>query len=127
MRIVLLAALAAFSLVAKDTKIDEPKKDLRLFYLQNCARCHGEDGSATRPDGKKLGGRDFTSEKDMKGETDESMAKTIRKGIFFGAVMPSFKKKPCGSSKRSFAKRKRASRFCRRSKGMKESNSGILR
>jgi mono/diheme cytochrome c family protein len=92
MRIVLLAALAAFSLVAKDTKIDEPKKDLRLFYLQNCARCHGEDGSATRPDGKKLGGRDFTSEKDMKGETDESMAKTIRKGIFFGAVMPSFKK-----------------------------------
>ncbi len=29
-------------------------KDLKGFYQQNCARCHGSDGSAFRADGGKL-------------------------------------------------------------------------
>ncbi len=63
---------------------------LKAFYQQNCVRCHGPDGSARDATGKKLGGRDFTDPKENR-EPDAAMAKTIRKGIFFGRVMPSFK------------------------------------
>lgn len=65
--------------------------DLRAFFAQNCVKCHGADGSALGPEGKKLGGRDFTDAKKMAKDEDADLAKTIRKGIFFGMVMPAFK------------------------------------
>ena len=65
--------------------------ELRAFFAQNCVKCHGPDGSAISPEGKKLGGFDFTNAKKVARETDAEMVKTIRKGIFFGTVMPSFK------------------------------------
>jgi len=65
--------------------------ELRAFYQRACAGCHGEDGSGTAADGRKLKGRDFTSEKDMQGTTDQGLAKTIRKGLFFGMGMPAYK------------------------------------
>lgn len=66
--------------------------ELRGFFAENCVKCHGSDGSAHGPDGKKLRGFDFTDAKKAAQETDADMVKTIRKGIFFGFVMPSFKK-----------------------------------
>ena len=65
--------------------------ELRTFFAQNCVKCHGPDGSAHSAEGKKLGGFDFTDAKKAAKETDADMEKTIRKGIFFGFVMPSFK------------------------------------
>lgn len=65
--------------------------DLRAFYQRSCSGCHGQDGSATATDGRKLKGRDFTSERDMQGTTDQGLAKTIRKGLFFGMAMPAYK------------------------------------
>jgi mono/diheme cytochrome c family protein len=65
--------------------------ELKTFYQAKCASCHGEDGSARAANGGKLKGFDFTDVKAMQGETDEALAKTIRKGIFFGLGMPSFK------------------------------------
>jgi len=65
---------------------------LRAFFHENCVKCHGEDGSAVGIDGKKLKGLDFTDPKLMAGRDDPELAKTIRKGIFFGLGMPSFKK-----------------------------------
>lgn len=65
--------------------------ELRAFFAQNCVKCHGPDGSAHSAEGKKLGGFDFTDTKKAAKETDAEMEKTIRKGIFFGLVMPSFK------------------------------------
>ena len=67
------------------------EEDLRAFYQRSCSGCHGQDGSATATDGRKLKGRDFTSEKDMQGTTDQGLAKTIRKGLFFGMAMPAYK------------------------------------
>jgi mono/diheme cytochrome c family protein len=65
--------------------------ELRAFYAQHCVKCHGPDGSARSAEGKKLGGFDFTDARKAAQETDADMAKTIRKGIFLGIVMPSFK------------------------------------
>lgn len=66
-------------------------EDLRGFFQQNCVKCHGADGSATGQDGKKLKGFDFTDATSMEGQSDEKMIRTIRKGIFFGWIMPAFK------------------------------------
>ncbi|BDU69939.1 hypothetical protein GETHOR_20400 [Geothrix oryzae] len=83
----LLAALRA----ADSPRPARTVEELRAFFAQNCVKCHGPDGSAHGADGKKLGGFDFTDAKKAGGETDADMVKTIRKGIFFGRVMPSFK------------------------------------
>ena len=69
-----------------------PKRtDLKEFYQQNCARCHGPDGSAVSADGKKLKGQDFIDQDWQRNTGDEEMVKTILKGKFFGLAMPKFK------------------------------------
>ncbi|WP_243288014.1 c-type cytochrome [Geothrix terrae] len=89
--VMILALLIPIGLTAQaPTKsVDE----LRAFFAENCVKCHGPDGSAHSAEGKKLGGFDFTDAKKAAKETDADMIKTIRKGIFFGLVMPSFKAK----------------------------------
>jgi mono/diheme cytochrome c family protein len=67
--------------------------ELKSFFLAHCARCHGQDGSGHDARGKKLGGLDFTDSTKMAKEIDAKLVKTIRKGIFFGVVMPPFKKR----------------------------------
>jgi mono/diheme cytochrome c family protein len=66
-------------------------KDLKAFYQQNCARCHGPDGSAVSAEGKKLRGQNFTDPDWQLKTSDDEMVKTILKGKFFGMAMPSFK------------------------------------
>lgn len=85
--------LLGSALPARSAQETTPRSEaeLRAFYQRTCAGCHGEDGSATAADGRKLKGRDFTSEKDMQGTTDQGLAKTIRKGLFFGMAMPAYK------------------------------------
>jgi mono/diheme cytochrome c family protein len=90
LRPALLIALPALLAAQEPAKPARTVDELKAFYVQNCVRCHGPDGSARDAMGKKLGGRDFTNPKDNR-EPDAAMAKTIRKGIFFGKVMPSFK------------------------------------
>ncbi len=78
--------------------------DLRRFFQEHCSRCHGADGSGRDAAGRRLAGLDFTESSKIKharaadrvGDgtvTREirSMARTIRKGIFFGKVMPAWK------------------------------------
>jgi len=66
-------------------------KDLRAFYMQNCAVCHGPDGSAVGAEGKRLKGRDFTNPEWQRNAQDDKMVKIILKGKFFGLAMPGFK------------------------------------
>ena len=96
----LLCTLGALSLAAQDP-IPQPKSinELKAFFQNRCVRCHGLDGSAKDPDGRKLGGLDFTKAaqdfRELVGPASEreirTMVKVIRKGIFFGRVMPSWK------------------------------------
>jgi len=68
-------------------------KDLRLFFQENCVRCHGIDGSARDEAGKSLKGRDLTDPAWASRTRDEGMVKTILNGKFFGLAMPAFKKR----------------------------------
>ncbi|PKN63029.1 MAG: hypothetical protein CVU57_21175 [Deltaproteobacteria bacterium HGW-Deltaproteobacteria-15] len=85
--IALLFAICAPPVLAQGTA----GKDLRVFYQQNCAGCHGPDGSAVSAEGKKLSGQDFTDLDWQRRTRDDKMVKTILKGKFFGWAMPSFK------------------------------------
>ena len=66
-------------------------KDLSLFYQQNCARCHGADGSGRDAAGKRLHGDNFANPVWQQRTDDDAMAKVILKGKFFGLAMPSFR------------------------------------
>lgn len=81
-----------FTLWATPALSQDPKqKDLKEFYQQNCARCHGADGSALSADGKQLRGQDLTNQDWQRNTSDDEMVKIILKGKFFGLAMPKFK------------------------------------
>jgi mono/diheme cytochrome c family protein len=82
-----LVCLPAFTSSAADTET----KDLRLYYQQHCAGCHGSDGAALSSEGKRLKGEDFTAAGFRKDTDDAGMVNVILKGKFFGLAMPAFK------------------------------------
>jgi len=97
------AALLVLALAAAAQGAQAPKgkslNELKAFYQQNCTRCHGADGSAKGPDGKRKGGVDFTVAaqglRAQGGPPPErevrSMSRVVLNGIFFGMSMPSWK------------------------------------
>lgn len=90
-RTTILALAAALPMLAQAARPPRGSEELKAFYAQNCVRCHGADGAALGPDGKRLKGADFTDAKGMAKAKDEALAKTILKGTFFGLGMPAFK------------------------------------
>ena len=94
----LLAGLAAPAAQAAEPRT-RTLPELKAFFQQNCTRCHGLDGSAKGPDGRQLGGLDFTKAahdfRTLSGPASEreirTMIRTIRKGILFGYSMPAWK------------------------------------
>ncbi len=66
-------------------------KNMRTFYMDNCAGCHGPDGSAVNAEGKSLRGENLTDPDWQKKTSDETMVKAILNGKFFGWAMPAFK------------------------------------
>ena len=51
--------------------------DAGALWAQNCASCHGKDGSGTTAMGKKLGLKDYTKEQ---GFSDAEAANVIKNG-----------------------------------------------
>lgn len=83
---------AVFALfICSVTAQGSAEKDLKKFYQENCARCHGADGSAVSEDGKRLRGQDFTDQEWQNSTTDERMVRTILRGKFLGLAMPGFR------------------------------------
>lgn len=68
---------------------DTQKTSARDLYLQNCARCHGDDGKSQSKLGKSLGATDLTS-REVQKMSKKSVTKTITHGI---NEMPGFDKK----------------------------------
>jgi cytochrome c6 len=51
--------------------------DAGALWAQNCASCHGKDGSGTTATGKKLGLKDYTKEQSF---SDAEAANVIKNG-----------------------------------------------
>ncbi|MBS1766153.1 MAG: c-type cytochrome [Acidobacteria bacterium] len=83
----LIALLAAAPLLAQ-APAAAPTFNPQAFFLQSCAGCHGQDGSATRPDGRKGRAADLTDAAWQKHETDAGIVKSILDGK---GHMPAFK------------------------------------
>ena len=86
----IFSLLAATALCAQGAAPRQParKKDFKAFYANNCAACHGLDGSGKRPDGTKLpDGKDLTSARLHARRKDGDFARTILKG---DGAMPAF-------------------------------------
>ena len=60
------------------------------LFLQYCAKCHGEDGTANTQKGRQLMARDFTDAEFQSSKTDADLIKQVTKG---GEDMPPFGKK----------------------------------
>lgn len=60
------------------------------LFLEYCAKCHGEDGTANTPKGRQLMARDFTDAEFQSSKTDAELIKQVTKG---GEDMPPFGKK----------------------------------
>lgn len=97
--VLLLALATALACTGGEAPKTKSLQELRAFFQQNCTRCHGLDGSAHAPDGKRLGGMDFTvvaeefrqaggpgSEREIR-----RMSRGILNGILFGVTMPAWK------------------------------------
>jgi mono/diheme cytochrome c family protein len=63
--------------------------DGKDVFIANCAPCHGPDGKAHTPAGRKLGAKDLTASK----LTDAEIRKQVTEGFKDqrGLVMPPFK------------------------------------
>ena len=88
----LLALLIAAPLLAQTPAPSAPAAhaafDPQVFFLASCAGCHGQDGSATRPDGKKGRAADLTDAAWQKANTDAAIQNSILNGK---GHMPAFK------------------------------------
>lgn len=84
----LLALLLAAPLLAQTPAPAAPAFNAQAFFLKSCAGCHGQDGSATRPDGKKGRAADLTDAAWQKANTDAAIQNAILNGK---GHMPAFK------------------------------------
>jgi cytochrome c553 len=55
--------------------------DVIETWTKDCASCHGKDGKAQTPMGKKLGMKDLTDAKVQAALTDEQATKDIKEGV----------------------------------------------
>lgn len=60
------------------------------LFLEYCAKCHGQDGTANTPKGKQLMARDFTDAEWQSSKKDEQLIKQVTGG---SEDMPAFGKK----------------------------------
>ena len=87
------ATLAAFGLAAlvEDTSAAAPQNAAPSpLFVQKCSKCHGEDGRAQAPKGKKMKAQDFTDPDFQQHKTDAQLVDAITNGT--EKDMPAFGK-----------------------------------
>jgi cbb3-type cytochrome c oxidase subunit III len=64
--------------------------DARGLFMENCSRCHGQDGRAKTFHGRLLGAQNFTDAKWHAGTSNDDIIRAIKTGP---KTMPAFEKK----------------------------------
>ena len=62
-------------------------RDLRAFYRERCAACHGVDGSGRGPGGVRLGGRNLADARWRTRQEEDALVASVLKGR---GAMPGF-------------------------------------
>ena len=75
------------AMLLASTALAAQPRDMKAFFLQTCAACHGQDGSARSLTGARLAGRAFTDTRWQAKQTDSQLVKSILKGK---GAMPAF-------------------------------------
>lgn len=91
----LLCALAFSAAGLSLSAADLNSNNVRTLWFDECGRCHGDDGKANTPVGRKLHLRDYSSRKIQAEFTDEQAMDQIRHGKMKEnkTMMPAFKGK----------------------------------
>jgi mono/diheme cytochrome c family protein len=64
-------------------------RDLKAFFLERCAVCHGPDGTGKDPGGARLGGRNLRDARWLAKRTEAELAASILQGR---GAMPGFRR-----------------------------------
>jgi len=64
-------------------------RDLKAFYQERCAVCHGHDGTGRGPNGGRLGGRNF---QDARWEAKQQEADLVTSILQGKGAMPGFRR-----------------------------------
>lgn len=64
-------------------------RDLKAFFQERCAGCHGPDGSGQAANGTRLGGRNLTDSRWLAKQEEASLVTSILKGR---GAMPGFRR-----------------------------------
>ena len=78
---------AALVLVILPASLSAQVRDLRAFYRERCATCHGADGSGRGLNGARLGGRNLADGRWMARQEEDVLVASILKGR---GAMPGF-------------------------------------
>ncbi len=71
-----IPALVLLAYAALAAAAFQPSK----LYVERCAKCHGEDGTAQTPKGQKMKAQDFTEPGFQKRRTDAQLVDSVTNG-----------------------------------------------
>lgn len=80
---------AALLLVILTAPLSAEVRDLKAFYQERCAVCHGTDGSGRGPGGARLGGRNLADGRWLARQEEKDLVTAILKGR---GAMPGFRR-----------------------------------
>jgi mono/diheme cytochrome c family protein len=85
----MVSRAAALLLAILSLPLSAEVRDLKAFFQERCAVCHGADGTGRGPNGIRLGGRNVTDNRWLAKQKEAGLAASILKGR---GAMPGFRR-----------------------------------
>jgi len=80
---------AALLLALLSTPLAAEVRDVKVFFQERCASCHGPDGSGRSVSGARLGGRNLADGRWLAKQEDQALVASILRGK---GAMPGFRR-----------------------------------